>query len=123
MPIDFTSVRGQVRLLTSDVDETNLVLSDEMIDGYLQLHAGRAGQIRRAAADALDAIATSEALIGKVMRTADGRSTDGAKVADALRKHAAGLRTEADAQDEDAAWSDDGAFGVTEFAPYPRSLL
>jgi hypothetical protein len=122
MPIDYTTERGQVRLLTADVDEANLTLDDAMIDGYLALHAGSPSKIRRAAADALDAIATSEALVSKVIRTADGRTTDGAKVADALRKHAQQLRAEADQVDEDTAWDDDASgFGVTEFAPYPRT--
>ncbi len=120
MTVEYTSPKGQVRLLIADIDESDLVLTDAMIDGYLALHTGSPSQIRRAAADALDAIATSEALVSKVVRTADGRTTDGAKVADALRKHAVALRAEADAQDEDAAWDDpDGGFGVTEFVPYP----
>ncbi len=119
MAFDFTSTRGQVRLLISDVDEANLVLSDDMLDGFLRLHTGKPSAIRRAAAYALDAIATSEALVSKVIRTAAGASTDGTKVADALRKHAVELRAAADVDDENAAWDDDGAFGVSEFRPYP----
>ncbi len=120
MPIDYSTPVGQVRLLISDVDEDNPVLTDLMIDGYLGMHTGSGSAVRRAAADALDAIATSEALVSKVIRTADGRTTDGARVADALRKQAATLRARADADDEDAAWDDDSAVGVAEFTPYPR---
>lgn len=117
MAIDFTTPTGRVRLLIADVDETNLVLTDDMITGYLGMHTG-AGQARRAAADALDAIATSEALISKVIRTQDV-ATDGAKVADVLRRQAAALRTQAD--DEDDSADDDSGISVLEFSPYPRS--
>lgn len=111
--IDFTSTTGQVRLLISDVDEQNQILTDDMIDGFLAL----AGSPRRAAADALDAIATSEALIGKVIRSQD-LSTDGAKVAEALRGHARQLRAQADAEDDALAPLDVAVF---EFRPYPTS--
>jgi hypothetical protein len=114
--IDYSTPRGQVRLLIADTDLSRLVLTDDQIDGYLTMNAA---SVRRSAADALDAIATSEALISKVLRTADGTSTDGAKVADSLRKQAATLRAQADDEDEVAAWDDPAGFGVSEFAPYP----
>jgi hypothetical protein len=69
--------------------------------------------VRRAAADALDTIATSEVLVSKVIRTQD-LSTDGAKVADALRKQAQVLRQQADAAD---AAEDDGFFDVVDTLP------
>lgn len=124
MPIDYTTPVGKVRLLISDLDETREILTDAMITGYLGLHgattsAGTAGQVRRAAADALDAIATSEALVSKVIRTQDV-TTDGAKLADALRKQAATLRTQADVADQDDADAEFGAVSVVEFTPYPR---
>lgn len=123
MPIDYTSPVGQVRLLIADLDEAAPTLSDTQLLGYLRLHghtdpvADASPQVlRRAAADALDAIATSEALVGKVIKTQDV-STDGTKVAAALRAQAATLRQQAD--DEDAL--DDGGFiEVAEFTPYPR---
>lgn len=121
MAIDYTSPKGKVRLLLADVDEDHPVLTDDELDGYLALHDGSPSAVRRAAADALDAIATSETLVSKVMRTADGTTTDGAKVADSLRKRAETLRAQADDEDDDAAWGDDsGAIGVSEFSPYPR---
>lgn len=123
MAIDYTTPTGQLRLLISDVDETNQVLSDDMIDGYLAMWGVTTGDItasratvKRAAADALDAIATSEALVSKVIRTQD-LSTDGPKTATALRDHAARLRAQADVDDED----DDGGYvDVAEFTPYPQ---
>ena len=86
-----------VRLLLADVGSTQY-LTDGQIDGYLQLNDGR---VRRAAADALDAIAVSEVLVSKVIRTQD-LQTDGAKVADALRARAAQLRAQDDDEELDA---------------------
>lgn len=88
---------GQVRLLMADVGSVKY-LDDEQVTGYLDLNDGN---VRRAAADALDAIATSEALVGKVIRTQD-LQTDGTKVADSLRKHADRLRELAASEDEEA---------------------
>lgn len=112
MAIDYTSALGQVRLLASDVNESDFALSNEMVEGYLARYGleatstlpGNRAAINRAAADMIDAIATSEALISKVISTVDGLKTDGAKLADSLRKHAAALRARAD-KDED---TDDG---------------
>lgn len=123
MAVDYTRADGQVRLLISDVGAIP-VLSDDQIKGYLarwglaptDAPTERVG-IARAAADALDAIATSEALISKVIRTQD-LQTNGAETAAALRAHAKSLRDRAD-QDE---FDDDGTFfGVSEFRPYPSS--
>ncbi|MEV7962407.1 hypothetical protein [Oerskovia paurometabola] len=130
MAIDFTTALGQVRLLISDVstDPAKVILSDGMIAGYLHrwgiTDGGTKdylrGPVGRAAADALDAIATSEALVSKVIRTGDGVSTDGAKVADALRKQAVALRAQADKDDIDEG-PDEAGFDVIEFQPYPRA--
>ena len=99
--IDYATPAGQVRLLSNDVDEANLLITDGQIAAFLELNAGN---VRRAAADALDTIATSEALVSKAIRTQD-LQTDGAKVAAALRAHAATLRQLADtADDSDAGW-------------------
>ncbi len=126
MDIDFSTAPGQVRLLIADVDTDNLVLTEPQVLGYLRLHGitdptstGPLSQIRRAAADALDAIATSEVLVSKVIRTQD-LTTDGPKVAEALRKQAGTLRRLAD--DADAVAVDDGGFlDVVEFSPYSRT--
>src|SRR5690606_12544327 len=89
---------GQVRLLMADVGDDQY-LDDTQVAGYLELNTGN---VRRAAADALDAIATSETLVGKVIRTQD-LQTDGTKVADSLRKHADRLRAQANTDDIAAA--------------------
>lgn len=124
--LDYTTPVGQVRALISDVDEDNLILDDALIEAYLALHGVTdplvptvaVGALYRAAAKALDVIASSEALVSKVMRTEAGVSTDGAKVADALRKHATQLRTEAGEYESLQPEETDSFFGVVEFQPY-----
>lgn len=110
MAIDYTTDRGRVRLLIADVDEANLVLADDQLDAYISLEGD---DVRLAAAQALDTIASSEALVSKVIKTQD-LSTDGPKTADALRKHAASLREQAGGEDE-------GFFDIVDFDPYPGS--
>lgn len=108
MAINFTSDVGKVRLLIADLNEAALLLSDELVQGYLDLNDG---DRNRAAADALDAIAMSEVLVSKKIRTQD-LSTDGPAVAAELRAQAARLRAKADALDEDAgSFFDIVAFG------------
>lgn len=105
---DYTTPIGQVRLLIADLAEPPL-MDDAMLEGYLGMHdyvPGDIGSIERpgiwrAAADALDAIATSEALTSKKIRTQD-LSTDGPAVAAELRKQAATLRGKADQVDAEA---------------------
>lgn len=110
MAIDYSTDVGRVRLLISDVDEERLILTSEQVQAFLDVEGGR---LKRAAAAALDAIASSEALVSKVIRTQD-RQSDGAKVADALRAHAQRLRDQDDDDEADA----DQFFGVVEYAPY-----
>lgn len=105
MAIDYESELGRVRLLISDTDETNLILSDDQINAFISIE----GDVKLAAASALDTIATSEALVLKVMQK-DELRTDGAAVAKALREHAKSLREEAHAE---------GFFDIVEFTPYP----
>src|SRR5690554_6146703 len=57
---------GAVRMLATDLDETTPLLSDEQIKRMLALCGGR---VRRAAAMALDTIASSEALVSKRIKT------------------------------------------------------
>lgn len=97
-----------VRLLISDTATPHL-FTDPELQQYLTLEDG---SVKRAAAQALDTIASSEALVSKVIRTQD-LTTDGAKVADALRKHATALRAQADAADQQAADdADEGFFDI-----------
>ncbi|WP_341394062.1 hypothetical protein [Arthrobacter sp. G119Y2] len=113
MAIDFSTPIGRVRLLTADLDESAPLLTDEHLRGYLELHSGN---VNRAAADVMDAMATSESLLARKIRTQD-LQTDGPAVATDLRKRAAELRARADA--EDAASLGD-VFEVIPFHPYGK---
>lgn len=100
------SATDDVRLIIGDLDEANRLFSDDQLGSFLTLNRG---SVKRAAADALDTIASSEALLSKKITTQD-RATDGPAVADALRKHADSLRKRA--QEEDDAAEDAPFFDV-----------
>jgi hypothetical protein len=89
------SVRNQVRLLINDrpgdSEDPLHVFSNDEIDAFLTMEGG---DVKRAAAQALDTIADDEALTSKVIRSQD-LSTDGASVANALRERAKALRSQA----------------------------
>lgn len=89
------SATDLVRSLINDnhEDPTDRVFTDTEIAGFLQLEGG---SVKLAAAQAIDTIADNEALTSKVIRTQGGVATDGAKVADSLRKRAAALREQAE---------------------------
>lgn len=110
MPYDVTTPAGQVRLLITDTsdDPTVQLFADDEIDAFLGLEDS---SVFRAAALALETIASDQVLVLKVIRTLDVQ-TDGAKVSDALLKRAAVLRARAD-DDADTAEDD---FAVAEFA-------
>lgn len=97
MALDYSSEVGKVRLLIADTDEANLLLDDAQITAFLAMNAS---VLKLAAADALDAIASSEALVSKKIRTQD-LSTDGPATAAALRTHADKLRAQADSETDD----------------------
>lgn len=109
MAIDFETDLGRVRLLIADLDEDAPIFTDLHLEGYLSLNAG---SVYRAAADALDAMATTDALMSRKIRTQD-LSTDGPAVAAELRKQAVALRAKADVDDADAPFLD-----VVGFHPY-----
>lgn len=103
MAVDFESPSGQVRLLLNDVDDTAEVFSDDEIAAFLAIERG---SVKRAAAQAIDSQATNEALALKVLKDHQV-TTDGAKLADALRKHAAALREQArEDEDDDGFYAD-----------------
>ena len=110
MAIDYTNDAGRVRLLINDDDETDKVFTDAAITAFLALEGGN---VKLAAAQALDVIADDEALTSKVIRTQD-LATDGAKVAESLRKRAATLRQQA-VDDDDL----EGFFEIVDFDPDP----
>jgi len=94
-----------VRLLLNDVDSGTAVFTDAEITAFLALEGGA---VKLAAAQAIDTNATDQALALKVLT--DGQvTTDGAKLADAMRKHAAALRAQHQGTVDQAA-ADDGDF-------------
>jgi hypothetical protein len=97
--------RGRVRLLIGDDDTSNQIFQDASIDAFLGLEGG---EVKLGAAAALEAIAAKQALIQKVMKVGDV-TTDGAKLAQALRELAANFRR----QVEDAPAFDIAEWSVT----------
>jgi hypothetical protein len=89
------TVLGTVRLLCTDRDPDNEIFSDEEIGVFLTLNEQDA---RLAAAQALDQIAASQALILKYIEV-NGLRTNGQAVANALHQQAEALR--AQTADED----------------------
>jgi len=104
---DVATDRGRVRLLITDTDTSHAIFTDAEVDAFLGLESS---SVKRAAASALDQIASNEALVQKRIRLLD-LSTDGPSVAKALREHAALLRTQADAGE---AAEDGGSFDWAE---------
>jgi alanine dehydrogenase len=102
---DVSNDAGKVRLIITDTDSSNPLFQDDEIDAYLAL---KGGSILLAAAQALDTIASSEALILKKIRLLDV-ATDGPAVAKALRDHAKTLREQY--IDEDG----EGAFDIAQW--------
>lgn len=86
--VDYTTNLGKVRAVIRDVDASKPILSDEEIQPFLDLTNDTP---ILAAAMVLDTIASRQALVLKVQKTLE-LELDGAKVADALRKHAETLR-------------------------------
>jgi hypothetical protein len=131
-PPDFGTDRGKVRALLPDVEQVDFsgegvpeyLFSDSHIDALLATARGRTGgraRIYRAAALGLRAIAVSEALIAKVIKTED-LQTDGAKLATALMGGAKGLDDQAD-KDEEAEDEWSYGFQVVDFQPQPADCL
>lgn len=106
MAYDVNTDAGKVRLLLNDVDDAAQVFTDDEIAAFLDLEGGN---VKLAAAQAIDTNATNEVLASKVLRTQD-LTTDGAKVADAMRAHAQRLRDQVTADD-------DGYFEIIEPGP------
>ena len=106
--IDYTTDIGKVRLLIPDVEplvdprnvsaEPQLLFTDVQLQALLDVESGN---LKRAASRAVMAIATTEALVLKVLTT-DDKATDGAKLAAELRHHAEQLRAEAQYEDNNA---------------------
>jgi len=109
--VDPTTDIGLVRLLSTDLDEVSPLFTDAQITAFLTLEANN---VRLAAAQALDTIASSEALVSKKIRTQD-LQTDGPAVAEELRKRAEALRKQADTIDP--ATGEPFAFDIVDYDP------
>ena len=119
--VDYTTPEGQVRLLIPDVvklvdprdlqAEPEYIFSDGQIAGFLAIERGN---IKRAAASAVDVIATDEALVLKVIKT-DDKETDGSKLLKELSARAVRLRADADREE-----LGDTGFDLAEFTFDPR---
>lgn len=104
-PPDYSSPIGRVRNLINDTVQRNdpanptgpasYLFEDGRIQAFLDNNTptGSVPRIKFAAADAMDALASNEALVSKKIRTED-LQTDGPAVANALRLHAQSLRAE-----------------------------
>lgn len=103
---------GLVRQLCTDRDPDHEIFSDEEIEALLDLNNGN---VRYAAADALDQIATSQALILKYIEV-NGLKTNGQAVANALHQQAESLRARAAAE---AAEDDE----YIDIIPGPDSII
>lgn len=87
---------------------------DWQLTAFLKLNGDK---IKAAAADAIDALATNEAMVSKKIRTED-LQTDGPAVANAMRLHATALRA-AQAR-EDLAEDMLDSFNVIDFIQSPQ---
>ena len=104
--IDYTSPIGQVRVLIPDLrkledlrdlrNEPRYLFTDDEILAFLAVNNGN---VKRAAADACDAIGMDKALQLLVLKT-DDKQTDGAKLLDAIVKRAKTLRQQAKEDEE-----------------------
>lgn len=132
-PPNYSTAVGRVRALIPDIEQVDwerdgnasYIFSDSHLEGFLALYgvepgvcgqatSGTTAKIRHAAADAVEAIAVSEALISKVVKTED-LQTDGAKTANALLGRAGLLRRQAAKEEEQEDL--ETAFTVVDFHP------
>ena len=108
-PPDYATTIGQIRLLIPDTEQlgdpadpsatSEYIFNDSQIQAFAALYSN---SVKRAAAQAKLTLATSEALINKVISTYDLK-TDGAKLGAELREQAKQLRAEAvEDEQEDA---------------------
>jgi hypothetical protein len=122
-PVDFSSVIGQIRALIPDVEQVDYsdtgiaeyMFADAHLRGLYTIAPGEgSAKIYRAGASALRALAVSEGLIQKVIRTED-LQTDGAKLASALLAGAKQLEDQASSADEDSE-----IMMIVDFQPLPQ---
>lgn len=100
--LDFSTNNGKVRALISDTDITDPIFpyqATDQIDVFLGIEGD---DIKKAAALALLTIAANEVMVQKVIKILD-ISTNGAAVAESLRKLAKDLRDQAEMDDLEGA--------------------
>lgn len=117
-PPAYDTVIGQIRLLIPDVEQledlsnssasAEYLFNDSQIQAFATLYSNN---VKRAAAQAKLVLATSEALISKVIRT-DDLQTDGAKLGAELRAQAVELNKQADQDDFSDSYD---AFEIIDF--------
>jgi len=103
---DTATDTGKTRLLIFDTDATNYVFEDAELSVFFVMEGD---SLKRAAALALETMASNEAFVLKVITLMDLR-TDGAATARALLARAALLRSQAD----DEEFADDAGFDWAE---------
>lgn len=109
--MDYQTPIRQVRVLIADM-ATPPLIDDQTLQTYLELQGWEDDArwaVYRAAADALEAIAVSEVLVSKKIRTQD-LTSDGPAVSKELRELAGTLRARADDEDPDMG----GVFEIIE---------
>jgi hypothetical protein len=104
-PPNYSTTIGQVRLLIPDTEQLSdpknpqaaaaYIFNDPQIQAFLSMYSNN---VKRSAAQALRVLASSEALINKVISTYDFK-TDGAKLGAELRAQSKMLFEEADNDD------------------------
>lgn len=119
-PPAYDTVVGQIRLLIPDTEQlapasdpdgtASFLFNDSQIQAFATLYSDN---VKKAAAQAKLVLATSEALINKVIKTYD-LSTDGAKLGAELREQAKFLFAEADKDDQYDAYDSFQVVGNTE---------
>lgn len=97
---DVTTDAGRVRLLITDTNTDTPVFEDAEIDAFLGMYHSN---VHRAAAEALDTIATSQVLTLKVIKILD-LQTQGDLLGAELRARATQMRELADTYDDGAAF-------------------
>lgn len=121
-PPDFSTTIGQIRALIPDVEQVDYsdegtpeyMFSDAHLEGLLAIARGDdTARTYRAAASALRALAVSEGLIQKVIKTED-LQTDGAKLASVLLSGAKALEEQANQVEEEA-----DTMMIVDFQPVP----
>lgn len=126
-PPDFGTDIGMIRALIPDVEQVDYrdqgtpeyMFSDQHLMGLYRIAPGEgSSRLYRAAASALRALAVSEGLIQKVIRTED-LQTDGAKLASALLAGARALEERGDAAEDD----DMAGMIIVDFQPQPQDRL